>query len=151
MPEKDAVTLACEHLQSEIQKITTASGYLTNSGERTVSEFAGILIANNEQTPFVAIQPESTGDPEKATNRAKLQENLQLVLVVDATKGAATELRRGLADLRKCLHYKPYERALSGQISALQIGSSTYDITDDSRYALAILPVTLTIIENYED
>ena len=148
--DKDAITLACEALQEQLKQIATANGYHTDSGQNTISEFAGILIDNNQQTPFIAIQPESTGQPQQATHKAKLDENLQLVVVVDATLGAAEQLRRSLADLRKCLTHAPFVRPLEGKAKEITLGQSTYDITDDSRYALAVLPVTLTIIENYE-
>ena len=147
----DIVTKACEALEETLKTIKVDNHYLTNLGDNVIQEFAGILIANKQQTPFVAIQPESTGALQKSTKCSKFENNLQLVLVVDAFIGASKELNQGLADLRKCLHHKPFERALGGQIPSLEVGSSTYDITDDSRYALAVMPVTLTLIETYED
>lgn len=142
-------------LKNQLAQITPAKGFLTDLEGRVQISFLAYDLDNlNPKTPRIIVQHGATVRAEAQTRRARLEYTPEIMMVVDAsgdTEQFITALIDLEADVRACLHHAAFEQALDGEAMKIEVGVCDPAVIEDSRYALAVLPVTLTIIENYGD
>ena len=145
------VKAAFHALANQLKTITQANGYKTNAGENLRVSYMAWVLDQNPSPPFIVLQHGATNVTTTSGNaKAKLEYTPEILLATAATEAGIDELLDLEADLRKCLQAQNFKSALGGAASALEAPGSQPAILDDSSYALAVMPVTLTLIENYE-
>lgn len=141
---------ALQALQEKLKEISPEKGYHTDLNENVVCGFAGWELSNNPTTPLVIVSHGPTEAGQQASAKAKLEYSPEILIAVSNTEEASIKLANLENDVRRCL-FKPFgSRALEGKAITVQEQGANPVITEDSKYALSIIPVTLTIIENYE-
>lgn len=138
-------------IQEKLKEISSDNGYLTNLNENVVCGFAGWELSNNPATPLVIVSHGPTDAGQRASSKAKLQYSPEIFIAVSNTDEASIKLANLEYDVRKCLFTRFGERALQGKAITVQEQGSSPVITEDSKYALSVIPLTLSIIENYGD
>ena len=156
-PELPITTQAMRALQARLASITRANGYHTDLGLSIWRGFWILARGARRHVPLLALQSDTERPTDTRANVAKLSADARLVLVVDAlprseddATAGETALEAGLADLRRCLlmdQSDDLSRVLKHD--GLTLGMAEYALAEDSRYALASMPVTMECIEHY--
>lgn len=156
-PELPITTQAMHALQARLASITRANGYHTDLGLSIWRGFWILAMNARQLVPILALQSDTERPSSTRQDRAILSVDARLVLVVDAlprTEGDATAgetaLEAGLADLRRCLLMDQSDdltRVLKH--NGITLGAAEYALAEDSRYALASMPVTMDCVEHY--
>ncbi len=156
-PELPITTQAMHALQARLASITRANGYHTDLGLSIWRGFWILAMNARQLVPILALQSDTERPSSTRQDRAILSVDARLVLVVDAlprTEGDATAgetaIEAGLADLRRCLLMDQGDdltRVLKH--NGMTLGAAEYALAEDSRYALASMPVTMECVESY--
>jgi len=156
-PELPITTQAMHALQARLASITRANGYHTDLGLSVWRGFWILALGARQHVPILALQSDTERPTDTRQDRAKLSTDARLVLVVDAlprseddATAGETALEAGLADLRRCLLMDQSDdltRVLKH--NGVTLGAAEYALAEDSRYALASMPVTMECVEHY--
>lgn len=141
---------ALKAIQEKLKEISTANGYHTDLNENVVCGPAAYTLSVNPKTPLVIVSHGPTDPGQRASSKAKLQYMPEIFLAVRPSDESDTQLANLEHDIRTCLFTPLGGRALNGKAISVEEQGSAPSTTEDSRYALSFIPVTLTIIENYE-
>lgn len=149
--KEQSIKAAYQALKEKLQEITKANGYKTDAGLDVRASYMAWVLAENPAPPFIVLQhgPTSTSST-SGNHKALLDYSPEILLAASATEQGLYDLMDMEADLRRCLNHPDFVQGLNGTAKKAEATGSQPAVLDDSSYALAVLPVTLTIIENYE-
>lgn len=157
VPELPITTQVMQALEARLSSITRVNGYHTDLGLSIWRGFWTLALNARRHVPLMALQSDTERTTETRTNVAKLSADARLVLVVDAlprteedATAGETAIEAGLADLRRCLLMDQRDdltRLLKQ--NGMTLGTAEYALAEDSRYAVASMPVTMECVEHY--
>jgi len=147
-------TMFAERVQTALQEIRVSNGYLTDLGLSVHRGFwAHVLDSRSTDYPAVVIHPgsESPQDVHASGGKALVRVEMPIVIAVETSmdSSAYDTLLACMADVRKALMMSRNSFASLGQANSVEVGSAVPDLSPDSRFALAALTMTMSIVETY--